>query len=162
MYEAAGNDERVPADEPVIELTRLLDAPRALVWEVLTDPKHLPNWWGPDAFTITTHSHDCRVGGEWIYVMHGPERDFENRITYSEVVRPERLVYRHGDWSNPDLFHVTLTLADEAGKTRLTMRSRFPTVEARDQVIREFGALEGGRQHLGNLAAYLRELQARA
>ncbi len=153
---AARNDERVPTDEPIIEFTRLLDAPRALVWEVFTDPKHLAHWWGPNGFSITTHSHAARAGGVWDFVMHGPDgRDYDNKVAYEEVAKPERLVYSHGTPGDPDMFHVTITLADEGGKTRLVMHSRFPSLAARDHVVREFGAVEGGRQTLGRLAEYL-------
>jgi len=51
---------------------------------------------GPNGFTTTTLSFDMRPGGVWRFVMHGPDgRDYQNRITYEEVVPPERLVYRH-------------------------------------------------------------------
>lgn len=149
--------ERIPADEPIIEFTRLLDAPRELVWEVFTQPTHLAHWWGPDGFSITTHSHKVVLGGVWDFVMHGPDgRDYDNIVKYHEVVKPERLVYVHGEPGDPDMFHVTITFAAEGAKTRLVMRSRFPSVAARDHVIREFGAVDGGRQTLGRLAGYLK------
>ncbi len=160
---AAANDAHVPADEPVIAFNRLLDAPRELVWEVFTDPRHLARWWGPNGFSITTHSHAARKGGVWDFVMHGPDgTDYDNKITYEELAKPARLVYRHGGPGDPDQFHVTITFADEGGKTRLVMHSRFPSVAARDHVIREFGAVEGGVQHLGRLAGYLQASQAMA
>ena len=157
---AARNDAYVPADAPVIEFTRLLDAPRELVWAVWTDPRHVGQWWGPNAFTITTHSMDVRPGGMWDFAMHSAEHgDYENRITYREVVRPERLVYSHGEPGDPDQFHVTVTFTPEGRKTRLVMRSRFPSLAARDRVIREVGAVEGGQQHLDGLEALLADLQ---
>ncbi|HUO89499.1 MAG TPA: SRPBCC family protein [Rhizomicrobium sp.] len=158
---AASRDDFVPADQPVIEFTRLLDAPRELVWEVWTDPKHVAHWWGPNGFSLTHHSMRVAPGGTWDFVMHGPDgRDYDNRITYHEVVRPERLVYSHGEPGDPDQFHVTVTFAAEGKRTRLVMHSRFPSVAARDQVAREFGAVEGGSQHLARLADYLRRSQA--
>ena len=76
---------------------RVLDAPRALVFSVWTDPKHLTQWWGPNGFTTTTYSFDFRPGGTWRFVMHGPDgRDYQNLITFEEIVPPERIVYRHG------------------------------------------------------------------
>ena len=76
---------------------REFDAPRDLVFSAWTDPKHLAQWWGPNGFTTTTHSFDFRAGGTWRFVMHGPDgRDYQNLITFEEVVRPERIVYRHG------------------------------------------------------------------
>ena len=158
---AASRDDFVPADQPVIEFTRLLDAPRELVWEVWTDPKHVAHWWGPNGFSLTHHSMRVAPGGTWDFVMHGPDgRDYDNRITYHEVVRPERLVYSHGEPGDPDQFHVTVTFAAEGKRTRLVMHSRFPSVAARDQVAREFGAVKGGSQHLARLADYLRRSQA--
>ena len=160
MAAATRNENHVPADEPVIEFTRLLDAPRELVWEVWTDPKHIGHWWGPNGFSITNHSMAVKAGGVWEFVMHGPDgKDYDNRITYEEVEKPSRLVYRHGEPGDPDQFHVTVTFTPEGGKTRLVMHSRFPTVAARDYVAREFGAVEGGAQTLGRLAEYLKQQQ---
>jgi uncharacterized protein YndB with AHSA1/START domain len=77
--------------------TREFDAPRALVFSVWTDPKHLAQWWGPFGFTTTTSSFDFRPGGVWLFVMHGPDgRNYQNRITFEEIVPPQRIVYRHG------------------------------------------------------------------
>jgi uncharacterized protein YndB with AHSA1/START domain len=76
--------------------SRVFDAPRELVFSAFTDPKHLAQWRGPAGFTTTTHSFDFRVGGVWRFVMHGPDgRDYQNRVVYEEIVRPERIVYRH-------------------------------------------------------------------
>ena len=75
-------------DPKVISGSRLFDAPRSLVFEAWTDPKHLAHWWGPNGFSLTTHSFDFRAGGVWRFVMHGPDgRDYENRITFDEIVR---------------------------------------------------------------------------
>ena len=77
--------------------TRLIDAPRDLVWSVWTDPRHLARWWGPDGFRTTTSSHDFRPGGVCRFVMHGPDgRDYENRVTFDEIVPPSLLRYHHG------------------------------------------------------------------
>src|SRR5579871_258380 len=70
-------------DPRVIIGSRVINAPRDLVWQVWTDPKHLGQWWGPDGFTTTTNSFDMRPGGMWRFVMHGPDgRDYENRVTF--------------------------------------------------------------------------------
>ena len=69
---------------------REFDAPRDLVFAAWTDPKHLAQWWGPNGFTTTTMSFDLRSGGIWRFVMHGPDgRDYQNRITFEEIVPPE-------------------------------------------------------------------------
>jgi uncharacterized protein YndB with AHSA1/START domain len=138
--------------------TRVFDAPRELVWKVWTDPEHVVRWWGPDGFTTTTHSMDVKPGGVWRFVMHGPDgRDYQNQITYLEVVKPERLVYKHGGGKDvePVNFEVTVTFKEQGGKTRLDMRMVFPSAKARTHVIETYGAFEGLKQHLGRLKEYL-------
>jgi uncharacterized protein YndB with AHSA1/START domain len=140
--------------------TRILDAPRTLVFKMWTDPKHLSQWWGPNGFTTTTSAFDMRPGGVWRFVMHGPDgRDYENRITFEEVVPPERIVYRHGggDDVEPVQFRTTVTFEDLGGKTRLTLHGQFPSAAERDRVIREHGADKGLAQTLARLADYLAE-----
>jgi uncharacterized protein YndB with AHSA1/START domain len=138
--------------------TRVIDAPRELVFAAWTDPEHLSQWWGPDGFTTTTSAFDMRPGGVWRFVMHGPDgRDYENRITFDEIVEPERIVYHHGggDDVEPVLFTTTVTFEDLGGKTRLTMRGVFPSAEERDRVIKDYGADKGLAQTMARLAQYL-------
>ncbi len=145
------------ADREIVT-TRDFDAPRELVFAAWTEVKHVSNWWGPNGFTTTTHRMDVRPGGEWRFVMHGPDgRDYQNKITYIEVERPERLVYTHGGEVElePVDFHTTVTFAEVNGKTRVTMRAVFPSAEERDRVAREYGAIEGGQQTLARLAEHL-------
>jgi len=145
------------APDREIVITRVFDAPRELVFEAWTDPEHIPQWWGPNGFTTTIHEMDVRPGGVWRFVMHGPDgTDYGNKVTFVEVVKPERLVYDHGpgDESDSPQFHVTVTFDDEDGKTRLTLRLIFRSVAERDRAV-EFGALEGGNQTLERLAEHL-------
>ena len=147
------------ADREIVT-SRLIDAPRALVYEAWTDPRHVGHWYGPDGFTITTESMDVRPGGVWRFVMHGPDgKDWPNLITYEEVTPPARLVFLHGDDKEPDQFHVTVTFDDQAGKTALTMRAVFKTAAAREYVVREHGAVEGAQQTVARLEQYVREMQ---
>jgi uncharacterized protein YndB with AHSA1/START domain len=150
------------ADRQMV-LTRLLDAPRELVFDVWTDPTHIDQWWGPRGFRNTTSEMEARPGGMWRYVMHGPDgTDFGNRIVYREIVKPERLVYDHGsDVDNdPDSFHVTVTFEEEGGKTKLTMRAVWKSAAAFAEV-QKFGVVEGGRQTMDRLEEYLTQTQAR-
>jgi uncharacterized protein YndB with AHSA1/START domain len=145
-------------DARSIITTRVFDAPRELVFDAWTGPKHLVRWWGPHGFTTTTRSIDVRPGGVWRFVMHGPDgTDYENRITYDEIVRPERLVYRHGGGEDvePVQFHTTVTFEDVGGKTKVTMRGVFASAEERDRVAQKYGAVEGAKQHLERLAELL-------
>jgi uncharacterized protein YndB with AHSA1/START domain len=141
-----------------IAATRVFDAPRELVWKAWTEPEHIAQWWGPNGFTTTTHSMELRPGGVWRYVMHGPDgRDYRNKVTYLEVVKPERLVYNHGGEEDvePVNHHVTVTFREQGDKTRVDMRMVFVSAEARTHVIEAYGAFEGLKQHMGRLEAYL-------
>ena len=139
--------------------SRVFDAPRALVFSVWTDPKHLAQWWGPNGFTTTTHAYDFRPGGVWRFVMHGPDgRHYQNRITFDEIVPPERIVYRHGggDDVEPVQFTQTVTFEDlNNGKTLLTWHGKFPSAEERAHVIKHYGADKGLVQTMARLADYL-------
>lgn len=159
---SAGKPESTDTSDREILQTRLLNAPRELVWKAWTEIEHIQQWWGPDGFTTTTRTIDVRPGGSWIYTMHGPDgTDYPNRIDYTEVVKPERIVYAHGGGEENALadFDVTVTFEPEGEKTLLTMRMIFPTAEARNTVVRVYNAIEGGKQTLNHLEAHLAEMQ---
>lgn len=145
------------AGDREIVATRIFDAPRELVFDAWTDPKHLAQWWGPQGFTTTTYSMDMRVGGVWRFVMHGPDgTDYQNKITFLEVVRPERLVYRHGGDKEPVHFQTTVIFEEEQrGRTRLSIRMTFPSANARDHTVKTYGAVEGLDQTLDRLGEYV-------
>jgi uncharacterized protein YndB with AHSA1/START domain len=143
-----------------IVVTRVFDAPRTLVFDAWTDAKHVGRWWGPKGFTTTTHQIDVRPGGVWRFTMHGPDgADYPNKITYLEIVKPERLVYDHGDQGEPGYFQSTVTFAEEGMKTRLSLRMLFPTAGERDAVVKKYNALEGANQHLDRLGEQLEKMQ---
>jgi uncharacterized protein YndB with AHSA1/START domain len=90
--------------------------------------------------------------------MHGPDgRDYENRITFDEIVKPERLRYHHGGGGDvePVQFRTTVTFDDLGGRTRVMLRGEFPSAEERARVIREYGADKGLVQTLARLAEYV-------
>jgi uncharacterized protein YndB with AHSA1/START domain len=159
---AAGNSIDLERDPRAIITTRLLGASRRLVWTAWTDPKHLARWWGPDGFSTTTSSFDFRVGGVWRFVMHGPDgRDYENRITFDEIVEPERILYHHGggDDVEPVQFRTTVTFEEVSrNETRLTLHAVFPSAEERNRVVREYGADKGAVQTLARLAGYVADM----
>lgn len=154
-----------PSDTEIV-LTRVFDAPRMRVWRAWTDPALVVKWWGPNGFTTTTERHDFRVGGGWKYVMHGPDgKDYANSSVYLEIVEGERLVYRHGGAGEdkPGVSFVsTVTLEDAGGpgRTRVTLRMKFPSAENKAMVVREYGAEEGGKQHLARLSEFLGSMEA--
>jgi uncharacterized protein YndB with AHSA1/START domain len=140
---------------------RFLNAPRELVFEAWTDPKHLIHWWGPDGFTNTFQEIDVRPGGVWKFIMHGPNgMNFPNQIVFEEIDKPKRLVYNHGSGQKDDpmQFQVIVTFEKEGDKTKLTMRSIFASAAVRDELINKGYALEGGKQHLAKLEAYLAKM----
>jgi uncharacterized protein YndB with AHSA1/START domain len=122
-----------------------------------TDPKHIAQWWGPNGFTNTIHKMDVKPGGIWSFIMHGPDRtDYPNKIVFTEVVKPERLAYTHGsgEENDPHQFEVTVTFDAQGEKTKLTMHSIFKSATALEEV-KKFGAVEGGKQTLDRLEAYV-------
>ena len=140
--------------------TRVLDAPRALVWTVWTDPKHLAQWWGPNGFSTTTSAFEFRAGGMWRFVMHGPDgRDYENRITFDEIVKPERIRYHHGGGDDVEPVQFRKSWAEKT--TRLTLHAVFPSAAERERVIKRYGADKGAGQTLSRLADYVATLAAR-
>ncbi len=156
---AAADKTTLNASDREIVLTRSFDAPRELVWKAWTDPTQVVKWWGPFGFSTTTKEMDVRPGGVWKHTMHGPDGvDYPNASVYVEVVPPARLVYRHGgarEGGPAVQFQSTVTFQAVGGKTRLTLRMEFPSKEARDMVVREYGAIEGGHQTLTRLAEHI-------
>ncbi len=150
------SETRFPSDRE-LEVIRFFDAPRALVWKAWTDSAHIGAWWGPDGFTTTTLEMDVRPDGVWRFVMHGPDgTDYDNLIVYREVQEAERLHYWHGEKEgDPHAFEVEVTFADINGKTRVSLKQRHASKEARDYVIKEIGAIEGAKQTLARLAEHL-------
>lgn len=158
---AKAKDKNATADREIVT-TRVINAPRDLVWKAWASVSHLSQWWGPNGFTTTTSAFDFRAGGVWRFVMHGPDgRDYQNRIRYTEVIKPERIVLEHDDGADvPEIrFHNTVTFVESGGKTTVTMRAVLPTVAARDRVVKDFGAIEGGQQTLARLDAFVAALE---
>ncbi len=152
-----------PATQPSaleIEITRIFDAPRELVFDAWTDPKHMTQWWGPKVFTNHSCALDVRPGGAWQITMRSPEGvDHQCRGIYSEVVKPERLVFSNDAYDHtrkPLLKGVTTVIFDdENGKTKLTVRSRAEgLVDYAPQMLK--GMHQGWSQSLDKLAAHVK------
>ncbi|MFJ7967325.1 SRPBCC family protein [Streptomyces sp. NPDC096324] len=147
--------EPTTADREIV-ISRVIDAPRELVFEAFTEVRHLSRWWGPEGFTTTTRSFEFREGGEWDFVLHGT--DYSEWIRWVRIARPERIALLHGEFrDDPNAFESVIAFAPDGTATRIEMRTVFPTKELRDEAIEKYHAIEGGRQTLGNLAAYVTE-----
>jgi uncharacterized protein YndB with AHSA1/START domain len=146
------------ADREIV-VSRVIDAPRELVFEAFTEVRHLSRWWGPEGFTTTTQSFEFREGGEWVFVMHGPDgTDYTDWITWTGIDPPERISLLHGEFrGDPNAFESVVTFAPDGAATRIEMRTVFPTQELRDAAVENYHVIEGGRQTLGKLAAYVTE-----
>jgi uncharacterized protein YndB with AHSA1/START domain len=151
--------ERAWALDREIVLSRVLDAPRDLVFRAWTDKEHFAKWFGPRGFTTTIREADVRVGGRMRFELRAPDgKVWDSRISFLEIKRPELLVYDHGLDKDDDRerFHVTITFDEQSDKkTVVTLRQLHPTRERRAIVI-GFGAVELGYQTLDKLAEHLR------
>ena len=151
--------EPVTGDREIV-ISRVVSAPRELVFEAFTEVRHLSRWWGPEGFTTTTRAFEFRVGGEWAFVMRGPDgTDYQEWISWTEIAPPERIALLHGERrGDPNAFASVLTFAPDGSATRIEMRTLFPTEELRDEAVEKYGAIEGGQQTLSKLAAYVTEI----
>ena len=142
------------ADSREISATRVFDAPRRLVWKAWSSPENIGQWWGPQGFTTTTKEFEMKPGGRWIFTMHGPDgTNYPNEITYTTIRENEIVEYEHGPSPR---FRVTVRFEDEGeGRTKLSFRMVFESVEERDNVAVKFGAIEGLNQTLGRLREFV-------
>ncbi len=151
--------EQLPSSDREMILTRVVKASLERTWSAWTDAEHLAHWYGPDGFSITTSEFSFRLGGIWRFTMHGPDgRDYPNWIRYSEIIEHERLRLDHGADTQEVLFEQEISFKREGDSTRVTLRCIFPTAEGLAYVVREHGAIEGGKQTLGKLADYVSRL----
>jgi uncharacterized protein YndB with AHSA1/START domain len=146
------------ADREIV-ITRLIDAPLARVWRAWTDPAEIVRWWGPHGFTTDANRREFKPGGVWKHTMIGPDGTrYPNEAKFEEIVEMERIVYSHGGGKEdgPGVrFRSTVTFKDLGGRTELTMRGVFDTAAMREHAVKEFGAIEGGKQTLSRLAAHV-------
>src|SRR3954449_11769964 len=97
------------ADREIV-ISRVISAPRELLFEAFTEVRHLSRWWGPEGFTTTTRAFEFRVGAVWDFVMHGPDgTDYQESISWTEISPPERIAMLHGQFrGDPDAFESVL------------------------------------------------------
>jgi uncharacterized protein YndB with AHSA1/START domain len=141
-----------------IVLSRVIDAPRELVFSAWADPRHLPQWFGPAGFRLETRSIDIRVDGEWRFDMIAPDGTrYTNRMQFRRIERPHLIEIDHGvdKDDDPGMFRITITFDQQSdGKTVITLRQLHPTKAQREATI-GFGAVEFGYQTLEKLAQHV-------
>jgi uncharacterized protein YndB with AHSA1/START domain len=144
-----------PSDREVV-ITRVFDAPRTLVFDAWTNPKHVPRWMlGPEGWTMPVCEIDLRPGGMWHFVWRKADgSEMGMRGTYKEVIPPERIVHTESwgpEW--PETIN-TLVLTEREGKTTSTLTISYPSKEARDAALKT-GMKDGATQSYDRLAEYL-------
>jgi len=149
---------KTPTDREVV-ITRVVDAPRRIVWEAWTSPEHVPHWMtGPDGWSMPVCEIDLRAGGGWHFVWRKADgAEMGMRGTYVEVTPPERLVHTESwgaEW--PETTN-TLVLSEENGRTTMTLTVLYPSKEARDAALAT-GMKDGSEKSYDRLEEYLRTL----
>lgn len=134
-YAIADDMTVAPQGEREIVITRTFDAPRALVYEALTNPEHVKNWWGPRQYGAVRATGEFRAGGRYRYAQNGPSGE----VAFSGEIReasPERMVYTEEFEAMPGHGAVTtVTLDERGGRTYLSLRSVYQSKDDRDAVI---------------------------
>jgi uncharacterized protein YndB with AHSA1/START domain len=153
----------VKPGEKEITITRVFDAPVERVWDAFAELDQIVKWWGPTGFTNETEKREFKEGGVWKHVMVGPDgARYINKCTYKKILKHQLVELVNGggregdDESRGVSFNASWKFESlGADKTRITLRSVFGSPEERDRVIKDFGAVEGGKQTLGRLAEFI-------
>jgi uncharacterized protein YndB with AHSA1/START domain len=149
-----------PSDEE-IRMTRLFNAPRALVFEAMTKPEHVKQWWGRlgEGYSVPVCEADLCVGGKWRFVNRHPKGEAAFHGEYRELNPPGRVVFTEIFEAFPDTVSVvTAELYEEGEKTRLIVTVRYPSLQVRDMVIAS-GMSRGAGISYDRLEDLLAELQ---
>ena len=141
-----------------IVLTRVFDAPRDLVFEAMTRPELLKQWFGPHGWNLVVCEVDFRVGGAWRYVLEGPDgATMGMGGEYREIVPGERTVHTEAMDDYPGDSVVTLVLTEHHGRTTMTGTVLYDSQETRDAVV-ESGMEHGAAETYDRLADLVKSL----
>lgn len=159
-------------------ISRVFDAPRERVWKAWTDPEIIKRWWGPEGFSSPSIRVDLRVGGKYVFAMHGPagsewDKDMYSAGVYKDIVPNAKLVVtdyfsdENGNIQEPTAYEadpnfprettVTVLFEEvEKRKTRLSIVYARPKSEAQWQAMLKSEMTEGWNSSLNKLAQVLR------
>ncbi|HRG81053.1 MAG TPA: SRPBCC family protein [Chitinophagaceae bacterium] len=136
-----------------LTISRLINAPQELVWEAWTNPEHIRHWWGPVGFSCTISKMDLTEGGEWEFVMHGPDgTDYKNKHIYITLNKPSLIVMRHISFPP---FVMTARFEARGTQTLVTLHSVFESASQLQEVIKVFKADEGMVQNITRMDEYI-------
>ncbi len=174
----AGKGVKYMTELKPIEITRVFDAPRELIWKAWTDPEMIKKWWGPEGFTAPNIKVDLTVGGKYIFAMKGPEGSEWDQVmysagTYKEIVPHEKIVvsdYFSDEEGNklppmtfgqqqdfPDEMTVTILFEELSdGKTKLSVNYPKPETEAQMNAMLASQMEEGWKSSLNKLEESLK------
>jgi uncharacterized protein YndB with AHSA1/START domain len=148
----------IPTDREIV-LTRVFDAPRALVFEAFTKPELLRQWFGPRGWSLVVADVDLNVGGTFRFMLRGPDgNDLGMRGIWREIVAPERSVHMESFDDYPGESQVTTVLSEQQEKTKLTATILYPSKEIRDAVLSS-GMEHGAAESYDKLAELLASLR---
>jgi uncharacterized protein YndB with AHSA1/START domain len=146
-----------------VRMTRIFDAPRELVFEAMTKPEHVKEWWGRlgDGYSVPVCEIDLRVGGKWRFVNRHPKGEVTFYGEYREIALPDRLVFTEIFADFPNNVSVVTAVFSEVGKkTRMVVTVDYGTQEVRDIVLGT-GMAKGAATSYDRLNDLVRKLAAR-
>lgn len=144
------DDETAPPERQIVT-TRHFASSRQQLFDAWASPARLARWWGPNGFSNSFETFEFRPGGDWIFVMHGPDgKDYRNRSRFVAIAPDERVVLDH---LSGHFFRVVATFEDEGDGSRLTFHMIFRSAEERDRVATY--AVEANEQNFDRLEAEL-------
>lgn len=114
--------------ESEIVSSRIFNFQKELLFKAWSEPEHLKNWWGPAGFTNTFHQFDFKVGGKWVFTMHGPEKgNYQNECEFIKIDEPHLIAWQR--ISQP-LFQILATFEEvNPNQTKLVFKMLFETAQ---------------------------------
>lgn len=167
MIASNASDQNLEVTTPSateVRMIRVFDAPRALVFEAMTKPEHVKEWWGRlgEGYTVPVCEIDLRVGGKWRFVNRHPKGEVAFYGEYKEITPPSRLVFTEIFAEYPDNASIVTTVFTEEGKkTRMVVTVDYGSKEVRDIVIGS-GMAKGASISYDRLNDLVQKLAGRA